>query len=936
MSTNNKTSNLIDSQVPFFVRNDHPTFIRFLELYYEYLEQEGKAVGRAKNFQSYKDIDRTIDDFTDHFYDTYLKLIPEGVLADKRLLLKHVQDLYRARGTEKSVRFLMNIMFGEQDVNFYYPKKDVLKASDGKWFIQKSLRINDAFVDGTANNDLSGLLKFAKTSIKGNTSNAFAIVERVDRFFEQGAQIDELILSSIKGNFENGETVFATYVEENIVKSVRANVFGGILNAVTIVDGGAGYQVGTHPIITNETGTGANLRIDQVSTGNVASITVIDGGAGYKQNDFLLFSGGGGTGANANVFSVLNDGSVHPNSYNIILSTISSEANTLLSNATYSNLNVANANVTLNTTLSNAFTTFTYSNTGPVRIIIVRDAGTDYTGIPSISILANTRVQDLGILGRMKINDGGLNYAINDIITFTNISGGYGTGALAKVSNVAANGKITEVQFIEMPGHIIGGSGYNDSITKTPRYPIANVSTATGNGANIEVTALLGEGGSFIIANTTLGTIQRISIVDRGSGYTGKANVDLTGLGDGTANVQVSILEGVFSYPGRYLNDDGFLSSYNFLQDRDYYQNFSYVVKVKASIEKYRKALKDLLHPAGMKLFGQYTVSDMNDSMTISGGADASVNKSIKSKSYIKTGNTINVTYPSHGLSVGNEVFLEFYDGPVTNIHYNYAYSNLTNSFLSITGGTGTTANANVVVNAQGSIVAVNLLVGGNNYTLADDLFIYVLGNKPSSNLTVNTGSGATVTTLNLSDIRANSNVFLSNGFVLHIDNKVVRITSSSPTSNQITISPGIRGNLVANTFNVSPSFNYTINTQSQKANTKDGRYVVTNANSADHFEVVARRSGIKTLTIVNTGSGYNANSHLVFSSENGKSANGFFTVNANGAIVSVDIRDYGMYYSSAPTVTANGSNTTAASFIVTLNHYANNAVGNANVSILI
>ena len=666
MTTNNKISNLVNSQVPFFVRNDHPTFIRFLELYYEYLEQDGKLVERSKNFRYYKDIDRTIDEFTDHFYNTYLKLIPENILADRKLLLKHVQDLYRARGTEKSVKFLLNIMFGEQDVSFYYPKKDVLKASDGKWFIQKTLRVNDTFIDGSSNTHLSGLSKFTATNIKGNTSNATAVVERVDRFFEQGTKVDELVLSNIKGNFENGETVFATYVEENIVKTARANVFGGILNAVTILNGGTGYQVGSHPVIFNETGINGNLRIDQVTTGNIASITVVEGGAGYRIDDFVFFSGGGGTGANANVITVLSNSSIHPNSYNIVVSTISLEANTAINNTTYPNLNASNSAVTRNTTLANAFTTFKYSNTGPVRTIQVISPGTNFTGVPSISILANTRVQELGILGRMKIEDGGLNYVINNVITFTNVIGGGGVGGLARVSNVAANGKITEVKFVEMTGHIIGGAGYIDSLTKVPKYPTANVVTSTGNGANITVTALLGEGGNYIVANTTLGAIQKMSIIDRGTGYTGFANVDMTTLGDGKANVEVSVLEGVFTYPGRYLNDDGFLSSYNFLQDRDYYQNFSYVVKVKASIENYRKALKDLLHPAGMKLYGQYLTIDEQDDMSSSDGGVEAVAQSLPiptlSLDFITGNLDSNVTFTrsSSGSYVGSDGYIEY------------------------------------------------------------------------------------------------------------------------------------------------------------------------------------------------------------------------------------------------------------------------------------
>lgn len=865
MTTNNKISTLVSSQVPFFVRNDHANFVRFLEAYYEYLEQSGQLVDTAKNILSYADIDRTLGDFEQKLYEMYLKLIPEETTVDKRLLLKHIKDFYQARGSEKSIRFLMNILYGDDSVEFYYPKKDVLRASDGKWYIQKSLRVFDTVVDNTANNSLIGLNKFINRQIRGNTSNATATVERVDRFFERGTQVDELTLTSILGTFVNGEQVYALFDDEGGVKSITSNVFGGILNTVNITNAGAGYNVGDHPIVESTSGTGANVRIDRVTSGNIASITVIEGGAGYQNNIFLLFTGGGsGSGANAQVNLIIDDNSVHPNSYNIAISAIALEANTNVRNSSangiyesfaYQNLNtiytntsnlransgvslsslnlsswLANSNVyfetfdslnltnqisgvsntvlitstntvsnvvyispafstrqgnltirvikkaNVNTSIGNSLSFFTYANTGPIRSVIVRDSGSNYTSLPDISVLANTRIKELQILGRMVINNGGSGYVIGDTIQFINPPGGFGYGAAANVTNVDGSGRITEVKFVPVAGEITGGSGYNV-------LPIANIVTSTGNGANITVTQRLGEGGDYIIANTTLGAIQQITILERGSGYTSPPTINLTTLGDGTATANATILEGVFTYPGRYLNDDGFLSSYNFLQDRDYYQEFSYVLKLKQSIANYRKAVKELVHPAGTKLFGAYVVEDEQELVPYSTGGETALNYKNVVKTYGKVGNTINVLYTSHGLSVNDKVFLEFTSGGTKNV--------------------------------------------------------------------------------------------------------------------------------------------------------KNGIYTITFANT-NYFSVIQPKSGVNSITITNAGLGYNSNSYLVFSVDSGNRANGTFTVNASGSIVTANITDFGKYYNSIPTVTANGSNITPATFTVTLEHYANNTTGNVNVSVLV
>jgi hypothetical protein len=772
MSTNNKISSLISSQVPFFVRNDHPNFVLFLQKYFEYLEQDNKVVQVAKdNIPVIRDIDLT--SYEENLYSEFIKLIPQDVIVDKNLLLKNIKDFYRAKGTENSIRFLMNILYGQENIEFYYPKKDVLRASDGKWFIQRSLRVTDTYVNNVSNSSILAISNFNDKIIRGNTSGATATIERIDRFFEKGTQIDELIISNILGTFVNNEQVFTTFVENGSTKSLTSNVFGGIINTVTVTNAGSGYLVGDNPTVESNSGAGANLRVSKVSTGDIVSITVIDGGAGYQANNFALFSGGGtGTGANAELTLVLNDSSVHPNSYNVVYSTISLERNTPINNTLYSNLNSSNAN----TTLINSLSFFVYANTGPARIMTVRSSGTNYSILPSVSIIANTSIQELEILGKMVINNGGTGYQIGNIIEFINPPGGYGYGANAIVSNVSGTGVITAVRFVPKTGQIVGGSGYN-------LLPTANVLSGTGSSANIAVTHRLGEGASFILTNSTLGAVQEIQIINRGSGYTDIPTINLQSLGDGTATANATILEGVFTYPGRYLNDDGFLSSYNFLQDRDYYQTFSYVLRLKESIANYRKAVKHLVHPSGMKLFGQYLVVDEQDSLISSeGGVDAS-RAVIKTKNYVKTGNVVNVSYSSHGLSTGNTVYLEF-----------------------ITGG-----NTNVV----------------------------------------------------------------------------------------------------------------------------SGIYTVS-ANSANNFEVVSRRSSVKTINIVNRGAGYNSNSYIVFSLENGKRANGYYNINASGSIVSVNISDFGMYYSSAPTATANGANTTSATFTVTLNHYANNTSGTANVTILI
>lgn len=679
--SNNKISNLISSQVPFFVRDDHTTFVRFLEAYYEFLEQEDQVVNSIKQVNTYYDVDLTIDDFSAYLYKTFLKLIPEDVIVDKDLILKNIKDFYRARGTEKAARFFMRALFGEE-IDFYYPKKDILKASDGKWYIQKSLRVNDTMVESVADDSLTALEHFIGIQIRGSSSNTTALVERVDRFYEQGTLIDELVISNIDGTFENGETVSGSWNDVESVKSISANIFSGILNTITIVNGGTGYSVGNPVILLSNTGSGACAYIAQVSTGNISALSIYQSmsGAGYQNTDNVVAFGGGGSGFSGYVSLVDTSEQFHPNTYNLVFSSISLEANTLIGNGKYSNLN-SSLTDPANNWMANSMSYWDYTNTGPVLILTIGSAGSGYTSEPSLSVSANSRIKALGILGRMEIYDGGSGYAKGNKIEFLNVLGGYGSGASGNVKNVDGSGTITEVEFEEVPGHVTGGSGFNQLL-----LPVANVISSTGTGANIGVTAILGSGAVLQTANSSIGAIERIIITSRGTNYE-DATVDLTGSGDGNANANASIITGVYVYPGRFLNDDGMLSSYNFLENRDYYQNFSYVIKIKKDINKYKSAAMALIHPAGMKMFGEYTSVDQLESFEPGSDTAAANRYKYTTHTYTKingatsSSNTINISYTSHGLSKNANVYLEFRSG---------GYNNVANGIYLVTNSTNT------------------------------------------------------------------------------------------------------------------------------------------------------------------------------------------------------------------------------------------------------
>ncbi len=146
MTTDLKTSLLVNKQVPEFILDEYPKFVAFLEAYYQFMEEKqgtekNDLVTVAKSLRTIKDVDDSLESFETNFYNTYAALIPSDVQANKELLFKHLTELYRTKGADSSFKLLFQLVFGE-DIEVILPKNNVLKPSSSKWTVDNKLRIN--------------------------------------------------------------------------------------------------------------------------------------------------------------------------------------------------------------------------------------------------------------------------------------------------------------------------------------------------------------------------------------------------------------------------------------------------------------------------------------------------------------------------------------------------------------------------------------------------------------------------------------------------------------------------------------------------------------------------------------------------------------------------------------------------------------------------
>lgn len=143
----------------------------------------------------------------------------------------------------------------------------------------------------------------------------------------------------------------------------------------------------------------------------------------------------------------------------------------------------------------------------------------------------------------------------------------------------------------------ISPASYQEGTTGFVEYGYATKQTYMYYDANIPVGSEDKASDRFYSDGSYVGDIER-------QFYANQSKQDLTA---DYAVLEVD-LGAVARYPGYYSTADGFISDEMYIQDGNYYQSFSYVIKVEEELRKYVDLVKAVLHPAGMKLFAEYQI----------------------------------------------------------------------------------------------------------------------------------------------------------------------------------------------------------------------------------------------------------------------------------------------------------------------------------------
>ena len=272
------------TKLPQFIQDDYRTFTRFTEAYYEWLHKSNNPVYMPFTSEFFADVDNTPEVFLSNFRIQYLNDFPENIfeLGDTknlRTVIKNIKDFYRAKGSEKSFKFLFRLLYNTY-VDFYYPKKDLIKASGNLWVENVGMKIKNIDVQ------TAFLLKNAIIYQKPTTTiTASARVLQINVEKELNQKIIELFVANVVGTFDASKPVYCDVIIDGKQQTIEMDLLT-VVTEITITS--RSLKVGDKIYLKpgNETGveTGSSFFaiIQEVGLlGEVKRFNIINSGYNY-------------------------------------------------------------------------------------------------------------------------------------------------------------------------------------------------------------------------------------------------------------------------------------------------------------------------------------------------------------------------------------------------------------------------------------------------------------------------------------------------------------------------------------------------------------------------------------------------------------------------------------------------------------------------------
>ena len=322
---------IVKTQLPEFIRSEHPQFQLFVNAYYEYLEKQSdsdstsalnlfKSVPNAgdliNNAEQYRDVHTTLEEFKDYFQAQLTPFVITGNKVTDGIVFQKARDVYLAKGSPNSFKLLFRMLYG-QEIDLFEPKDQILIASESLYtsFAQlKAEVIQNESNLGDFNYELSTIRLDSDINDSDNSTNILTVLD-----------------GTFTGVTKNNNTVLTLYLTKNPdsdfggllvprrevllrdsqdkTKEVKVRLLNHLGN-VSITSGGSGFRIGDK-FFVRDTTTSIPVQVTKVASGEIDRLMVRNRGTNYRIGDTIEFlDSTAGAGALAFVTGVDGSGSV--------------------------------------------------------------------------------------------------------------------------------------------------------------------------------------------------------------------------------------------------------------------------------------------------------------------------------------------------------------------------------------------------------------------------------------------------------------------------------------------------------------------------------------------------------------------------------------------------------------------------------------------------
>ena len=601
-----------------------------------------------------------------------------------------------------------------------------------------------------------------------------------------------------------------TYTGVNFTGGSGTNAVGTVVvttNSITAVNnviGGSNYTNGSFPnvALTGGTGTGA-LATVTTSGSNVVAVVITYGGNNYTANDVLSCSASS-IGRGVTAFGAITGGSGYVNG--------------VYPNVTLTGGSGSGARATITVAGGIVISvTLTYGGIGYTALDSLTTANTNLGGTgSSFAVVASTVAASSGFqctvfgvstgsVGSVTLTNDGTNYVVNDVLTASNEDIGGINGVIGALGGVTAGNFYTNSTTASVTASI-SGTVMTVSAVTSGALVVGQTIFGTGVTDNTTITSFgTGSGGvgtynistSQTVGSTTITAIGvfRDTPLTGGSGTGATANIIILN----SRIFSVEIVNAGVNYAvgdslsATFAGSVNGIATISAITGGSNYTNGTYT-------------LVPLTGGTGTGAQGTVVVAGNTvTSVTITSAGTGYTVADAMSASSALLGNGINAL--NTGSLVGGT---------------NYGTGTYTN--VPLTGGTGSNAQATIVVGAGGDVTSVTLTARGINYTAADNL------SAAASNL-----GGVTSGVGTLGAVTGGSN---------YTDGTFTNVTLTGGTGTGARATIVVAGNTVTSATITVKGNNYTVSDTLSAAATSIG-------------------SGIQTLGAITGGGAYTSNGVL-------------------------------------------------------------------------